>query len=350
MLSQCLAPPSEWSVYVQDAAWLPHVYDVRRDTLTFAHMPREAQQRAVFLDPRFVTRGQLSPAAPVLDLPACEIEEAKGPIHFIFHTAFCCSTLLTRALDQPGLSMGLKEPAVLVSFAEYWSRSRRTPGAFAGLETTLNLLSRPLTQGETQIVKPSNVANHIIPQFLHARPDAKALVLYSGLDAFLRAIARRGIDGRLFARQVFQQFEPVIPLDSGFAREDVLLHTDLQIAAEAWLMQATFLDKLAQRFPQRVRTLSSDSFLADTAGAMTKLGAFFGLQGDAARWQATATSPIFSEHAKEYGRAFDAGAYRAQHDQAAATYGAELRATRDWAHALAEQCNAPLTLGETLLA
>lgn len=344
------APPHAWLSYVQDASWLPDAYDARRDTLTFAHLPREAQRRAVFLDPRFIARAPKSAPAPVAELPAAATEAAAGPMHFVFHTGFCCSTLLTRALDIEGVSMGLKEPAVLVSFAEYFSTGRRSPGAHAALGVTLDLLSRPLAAGETQVVKPSIVANHIIPQLLSARRDAKAVVLYSNLDSFLRAIARRGLEGRRFARQIFRQFSGVIPLDTGIADADMLLLTDLQVAGLAWLMQAEFMQSIAQRFgPARVRVLNSETFLADRAGVLGALADFFGLPCEPARWAGVAESPVFSEHAKEYGRAFDASARQAQYATAGAAHAEELTMAKDWARALAMRCGAPLMLTETLL-
>jgi len=342
------AEASPWLPYIQDPAWLPHTYDWRSDTLTFGHVPRDAQRRAVFLDSRFV-KPRLSPAIPAQDLRVDEVRAASGPAHFIFHTAFCCSTLLTRALDIPGVSMGLKEPGVLGSFAEYWSGSRRTPGAFSALSLTLDLLSRPLSPGETQIIKPSNVLNHIVPQLLHARPDAKALILYSSLDTFLRAIARRGLEGRAFARQVYQQFAPVIPIDNGFTQADTMLLTDLQIAAQAWMMQAAFLEAFAKRFGRAtVRTLSSERFLADTAGTLTHVGQFFDLDLDKARAAEIVQSPVFSEHAKEFGRPFDAAAFEAQNKQAGAMYADELAAAKSWARNLAMSYDTPMTLGETL--
>ena len=329
---------------------MPSAYESRSDTLTFTYLPRAAQRRAVFLDPRFVHREPESPAVPVADLPADMIAEAAGPLHFIFHTGFCCSTLLARALDVPGVSMGLKEPAVLASFAEHWTTGRRTPGALAGIQVTLDLLSRPLEAGEAQIVKPSIVANHIIPQMLNARRDAKALVLCSSLDAFLRAIARRGQEGRTFAREVFKQFAGVIPLDTGIRDEDLLLLTDLQVAALGWLMQAEFMQQIAKRHgAQRVRVLNSETFLDNKAGALAALADLFGLDGNRQRWALIAEGPVFHEHAKEYGRAFDAAAQRAQYDAAGAAHAEELMRAKDWARALAIRCGAPLTLADTLL-
>lgn len=339
---------SRWQSYVSNPEWLPHDYDWRSDALVFAHLPRDAQRGAVFLDSRFV-KAELSAPAPVPELSVEAARENAGPMHFIFHTAFCCSTLLARALDIPGVSMGLKEPGVLASFAEYWSNSRRTPGAFAALSLTLDLLSRPLSPGETQILKPSNVVNHIVPQMLHARPDSKALILYSSLDSFLRAIARRGHEGRTFARQVYQQFAPVIPIEHGFTEADMVLLTDLQIAAQAWMMQAAYLDAIAKRFGRdSVRTLSSDRFLADTTGTLAEVGQFFDLDLDHARAAAIANGPVFNEHAKEFGRPFDAASFAEQHKQAGATYAEEISAAKNWARNLAIRYDTPLSLGETL--
>ncbi len=341
----------DWSAYLSDPAWLPHAYDPARDALTFAHVPREAQRRITFLDPRFIPRSAESHAVALTDLPPARVRAASGPLRFIFHTGFCCSTLLTRALDMPGVSMGLKEPAVLASFAEYWSGTRRTAGAFEALIVTLDLLSRPFGPGETQIVKPSTVANHIIPQLLHARRDAKAIVLFSSLDSFLRAIARRGQEGRIFARQLFRQFAPVIPLDSGFSDEDALLQADLQVAAQAWLMQAAFMETIARRFGvDHVRVLSKETLLARPADTLHQVGRFFGADISEPRAAEIAAGPVFREHAKELGRPFDTAAAQAQHDEAGAAHRDELVTALSWARTLAARCNAPLVLQETLFA
>ena len=338
-----------WLRYVQDADWLPYEYDVRADTLVFAHLPREAQRRAVFLDPRFLARAPKSDPAPLASLPTEAIREQNGKLHFIFHTAFCCSTLLTRALDVPGVSMGVKEPSVLVGFARHFGTGRRTPGALSALSTTLDLLSRPLTPGETQIIKPSNTTNHIIPTILHARPDAKALILYSSLDAFLRAVARRGLDGREFARLVFSQSALAIPLEDD-KLEDPFLQTDLQIAARAWLMQSAFITQVAERFgPDRVRTLNCDTMLASKANTLKRVADFFDLGLDSKTIADIADGPVFREHAKHPALAFDTAAYQAQHEEAGSRYFEEVNAVRAWARTLAQRTDAPLSLGDSLM-
>jgi hypothetical protein len=338
-----------WMRYVQNAEWLPYWYKENDDALIFAHLPREAQRRAVFLDPRFLARAPKSDLVPMTELPDSEIREQAGKMHFIFHTAFCCSTLLTRALDIPGVSMGLKEPSVLVTFARHFGTGRRTPGGLSGLGITLDLLSRPLITGEAQIIKPANTVNHIIPTILHSRPDAKALVLYSSLEAFLLAIARRGLDGREFARQLYSQCALAIPIEN-LTPEQLFMQTDLQIAARAWLMQTTFIAKVAKRFgPDRVRILSSDTMLANKTGALTRVARFFDLPLGAAQIAAIAHGPVFKEHSKHPALAFDTAAHEAQHDEAGARHFDEVNAVRAWARTLAYRTGAPLALTETLM-
>ena len=60
-----------------------------------------------------------------LEAASATIAELRGteapavpPPQYIFHSAFAASTLLARALDVPGVAMGLKEPAILNELAE----------------------------------------------------------------------------------------------------------------------------------------------------------------------------------------------------------------------------------------
>ncbi len=216
--------------------------------------------------------------------------------------------------------MGLKEPTVLTFLASLSSTlGRCTAGGPLALDLVLDLLARPLAPGETQIVKASADCNNIVADVLRAKPEAKALLLYSDLDSFLRAIARRGEAGRTFARQIFHQYWKAIPLNLQFSPDDVMLQTDLQMAAHAWLMQIQFMASVAARFgPDRVRILNSDALLADKLTVFSRLSRFFGLKLDAPELARIANGPAFSEHAKNLCRPFNADGYRAQQTEAQA--------------------------------
>lgn len=332
--------------FVADPQWLPHHYDPHADTLTFIHAPKEEQRRAVFLDNRFGAAMQQSPPIPVSCMPRGKVEAGAGGLHFIFHTAFCCSTLLARALDVPGVSMGLKEPAVFLPFAKMWTSPRQRPGAFDALEVVLDLLSRPLSPGEVQIAKPSNATNHIIPHLLRTRTDARALVMTSSLESFLSAVVRRGAEGRQSMRGVLAGFTETIPFDPPLTESETLLLTDLQAASLAWLMQTAFLDSVAKRFSARVRVLDCDTLLAKPAQSLAATGEFFGLRH--ADWDRIASSPVFNEHAKNLGAPFNAAARTEQRERATANYRSEIEPAVGWARAIAQRFNVP-ALTETLL-
>jgi len=326
-------------------------HDARQHTLTFAHLPRAAHRRAVFLDPRYVADAPASPALRIADAPLACVRNQRGAIHFIFHTAFCCSTLLARALDIPGRSMGLKEPNVLMDMSTALAPNQQTAARLNALALTLDLLSRPLAAGETQIVKASNASNSIIAQILEARPDAKAILLHSSLESFLRAVARKGFHGRSFGRSMYAHLSASIPLPIDYSMQHLLALTDLQIAAHVWLMQAAAFDQVMRQYgPERVRLLDSEHFLADTAGVLLKTAGFFGIELDQRQAEEIAAGAVFREHAKQPGMPFDTQMHWAQDDRSRRLHLEEVDFVRAWAHVLAQRCNAPLSLGSSLCA
>ena len=342
-------PLPDVRVYVENAEWLPSSFSAEGRSLVFAHLPREAQRRAVFLDRRFTGESEKSPEVPLAALDRDQIKRGAGPLHFVFHTGFCCSTLLARALDVPGVSMGLKEPDVLVTFGRPWEDARQSAAALEGLQLTLDLLSRPLNPGETQIVKPSNACNHLLPEVLHMRPDAKVLLMHSSLEDFLIAIAKRGVAGRAFARQLYRNFCSSIPLRVRFPDEEQLMLTDLQVAAQVWLMQMSFFAAMAEHYgAQRVRTVAADAFLAQPDRVLARVSDLFGLKPGTNNW-AEQAEEVLGEHSKRRGETFDAAARAAENKAARAKHAAEIAEAEEWARRFASHCRAPQWLGDTLL-
>ena len=66
-----------------------------------------------------------------LTRPAVDVVRAAArpaTMHFIFHSAFCCSTVLARAFDIPGIAMGLKEPPIYNDIVGWRHRGGGPPG------------------------------------------------------------------------------------------------------------------------------------------------------------------------------------------------------------------------------
>lgn len=236
--------------------------------------------------------------------------------------------------------MGLKEPAIFNSFAPHWMAGPPTPAAARALALSLDLLARPLSAGETPIVKLGNLCNHLAPALLAARPQARALLLHSDLDAYLRALARRGQAGRSFGRMVAKHFgDGAMPARS-----------DFEAAAQGWLAQMAIFAELAQRFGgERVRALKDETLLADSAAVLTRLGGFFGLPIDQRQAIAIASGAAFSSHAKEPALAFDRQTRKAEHAALGERHAEEIAAAMMWARTFSAEAGAPLSLGDTLL-
>lgn len=332
---------------VADAEWLAHRYDPGHDAIHFTHVPRAVHRAATFL-----TDDYLPPRAAPLVIRREEALAAApppAPIHFIFHSAYCCSTLLARAFDLPGRAMGLKEPPILNDLVG-WRRRGAAPAAVARvLDAALALLARPFGPGEAVVVKPSNVANGFADVMLAMRPDASALLLHAPLPVFLGSVARKGMEGRLWVRTLLVGLVKDGLIDLGLTPEDLLGQTDLQVAAVGWLAQHALFARLIERHgPDRVRVLDSEALMAGPAAALTALAAHFRIDLDEATLAAALAGPAFNSHSKT-GARFAAGDRLDEQRGGAALHAEEIERVLVWADAVAKTAGVPMRLAAPLL-
>ncbi|HEU0098674.1 MAG TPA: hypothetical protein VFQ67_07845 [Allosphingosinicella sp.] len=316
-----------------DPLWLPNRYDESLDLIHFVRLTREEHRSVTFITDEYIRAD-----APRLALARRDVAAAAGPpgpLHFIFHSAYCCSTVLARAVDIEGVSMGLKEPLILNDLVG-WRRRGAEPSALAAaLDDVLALLARPFSPGEAVVVKPSNVLNGIAAAMLGARPQSRAILLYAPLPDFLRSIARKGLWGRRWARELFigQLRDGIV--DLGLGEQHYLDLTDLQVAAAGWLAQQEIFNRLIARFGTgRVRALDSAALMARPGAAMTSLSGLFGLGLDEAAVQAVLAGPAFTSHSKS-NAGFSAADRDAEQRDAAATHADEIDKVAVWAEAVA---------------
>lgn len=330
----------------RDAEWLAHRYDPDHDAIHFRRTPRDQHRAATFLTDEYLPEA----GAPAIVRRAEAMASAgrPAPIHFIFHSAFCCSTMLARAFDIPGKAMGLKEPVILHDLVGWAHRGGAAQQVAPVLDDALALLARPFASGESLVVKPSNVVNALAPAMLAMRPDAHALLLYAPLRDYLNSIARKEMTGRLWVRDLLVKLLQDRLIDFGFSGEDYLRQTDLQVAAVGWLAQHALFARLADRFGDRVRTLSSELVTARSADVIGALALQFGVALDAAAIDAVVAGPAFTRHSKN-DAAFGGAERQAEQRQAAATHGYEIDKVAVWAEAVAASAGVPLRPGTPLI-
>ncbi len=235
-------------------------------------------------------RGKEHQWVSIKDLHGARLQ--AGPVGFIFHSGFCRSTLLLRALSVEGKVLGLNEPEILNSL------SRLTDPSDQLIALVIDLLSRPHPAGEAIVIKPSNFQNRLIPKIMATRKVMQAILLTNALDEFLWAIVRKGLLGRQWGRQTYlvaatyagevDAFEALIP---GM--------TDLQVAALGWLlMQNWFGTSQRDVGASRVAMLQSSHFDQNRAATITSSAAHLSLGLQERDISAILDGPVFATDAK----------------------------------------------------
>lgn len=325
---------------IDNPEWLPHRYDAETRTVRFVHAPRAHQRQATFLDDEGLADAAISTPLPI---SALALVRSPAPT-WIFHSAFCCSTLLARALDLPGRVWGLKEPRVLNDLAGAALQDRLD---YRDLATITNLLARPLAEGERVIIKPSNEVNTLMLPLMKIEPEARAVLLSSSTADFLMSVAKKGMWGRSWVRQQFLRMRLRARRDPGFSAADLFVQTDLQIAAMVWLMHREQFHELFAALPDRVASLESETLLAHPTEAIGAVLTMAGAEANAAELHAMHAA-AFGEHAKERGRGYDLDIRAAEQRHQAELHADEIELACRWLQSVAAHIGQPTAMANRL--
>ncbi|MEK6638373.1 MAG: hypothetical protein AABY88_09855 [Pseudomonadota bacterium] len=339
--------PASIADILRNPLWLADRYNPEFDAVHFRHVDRDQHRIATFLTEEYLGKS-VSPVIIKRD-EALAAQSVQAPVHFIFHSAFCCSTLLARALDVPGVAMGLKEPVILNDIVAWRQRGGDPRQIGQSLDSVLRLLARPLAPCEAVVIKPSNVCNGLAEAMMALRPDARALLLYAPLPLFLGSVAKKGMWGRLWVRELLVKQLKEGFVDLGFSDEDYLGLTDLQAAAVGWLAQQALFMRMTARFGKaRVATLDSEILLSAPTETIGRLSTHFALGLSSDRVAAIVAGPAFTRHSKFDG-AFNTQARVAEQENAADVHSEEIQKVSAWAAVIAENNAIAMRLPISLL-
>lgn len=329
---------------IGDGRWLAHRYDETNDTIQFRFVSREAQREMTFLTDFEIGDAPLAVFARADCLAEARKRELPT-VRMIFHSAYCCSTMLARAFDIPGVSFGLREPQILNDVSGLQLRRKDPRQVAAAMDIALLLLARPLGGGEVNVIKPSNLLNPMIPLVTAMRPDVRGLLLHAPLDVFLGSVARKEVEGRAWVRELMWKLIHLGSLERfGFTEEELYRQTDLQAAATAWLAQQGLFADTATGNPQ-FRTLDSETLLKRPADSLAALGALLELDFNPAE---VVAGPAFRTHSKD--RSDYSVAQRAKEgERGRSMHAREIEIVLAWAMRLAEHAGVSLKLPSPLL-
>lgn len=251
--------------------WHPDRFDFAARQLRFVRMDRDAFRRSTFLDHRTVRPDDRSVTMEldVLAQMARTLNGHAATVHFIFHHAFCGSTLLTRCLDQVAACLPLREPFVLHQLA---TQPEGVVNAF--LPITVGLLSRPFAAKQVSVIKPSDYLSARMLDLLAARAGAKAVFLHTDLPDFVAQILKLE-DRRSWIRTRlhpdFRRFAASLGVrTSGLS--------DGEAAAAAWFAQRyNYFLNCERPGGTNLRSLDFRQLLRDPLGVIEELARWFAI-------------------------------------------------------------------------
>lgn len=342
---------------VTQSEYYLNTLDLARGECEFLLLDKAAVRHSNFMDHRLQV-GTQEPIRTSLDLiekriASIPVSTHPGPINYIFHTAFCCSTLISRCLDIQGICSALREPAVFMQMANY---KRAGDPCFldvhrqqALLDTVLFLLAKSTGPGETTLVKPTNAANNLIVEVLQNKHSHGILLLYSSLGRFLVSIIKKGEEGRAFIRRLFNVIRMDSERSNSLPLDSLSQLTDLQIAALVWYLQMDAYQKVLDKYTgANIRTLDCDMFLADPLITLTKLCELFDINVNMQILEEIVTGPVLSKYSKNGVRDYDASVRETEHARIVAQYRETIDGIIAWSDHIRPEGPVPLPLPRSL--
>lgn len=197
---------------------------------------------------------------------------------FIFHSAFCGSTLMSRALDLCYGCLPLREPDSLGSLLRYTYTATHTPKKEKDyLLLLMTLLSRRYDAKEPVVIKSNDYTNAYLTTLLAENSDFPVLIMYTNLDEFvagcLKDDARKQwINERYqFCYSIFTQQFPDYPLPA------LIMRNSAEQAAVYWCFNMLLFLESIEKYPTRIKTLEFSQMLSHPIEAVEVCGNWFSL-------------------------------------------------------------------------
>jgi len=269
--------------FFQSPSVYPERVDAKNRRLELCEMSIKSFTETPFLDHRMVRAGSGRHSLgfdAILQHP--NLPEPQ-PASFIFHSAFCCSTLMTRYLDALDRFLVLREPHSIYEIAslQRFHGKNVLPDVTADewqalYRLIMLLLVRRFDNNAPVVMKPSDGCNNLMANMLGEHADNTGLFIYTSLERFLVSVLKQ--DDRhewaaIRARELtldllHNSIQPkVSPIGLGPG----------QNAALVWVLQMDSYRALHEGpYGKRIRCLNSSDFLDDPVAVITALTSHFG--------------------------------------------------------------------------
>ncbi|MGH9449174.1 MAG: sulfotransferase domain-containing protein [Terriglobia bacterium] len=333
--------------------YYPVQINLCRRVIWFAGIEREMYERAGFLVPKQARMSEERYGFNLDDVLLHDLSLPIGgaPSHYIFISAFCCSTLLARLLDEVPDCLVLKEPSALGQMAMLRYRPRNSGDGASPRQLdsewesewqtwaalAMRLLTRTFEPGQTVIVKAADVCNTMGEVILANDPRSKAVLLSVGLRTFILSVLKLE-NRRVWTRKRATFWHKTLTLFPALNEVNVPDLDDAEKAAYVWLVTAALWVRFRkQADPKRLVLMDGEEVSENPGNALQSVAAFFGLPLEENRLEAILADTVLSRHAKFQGKAYDAATRRNDLADWEARFGADADRGMQWAASIQER-------------
>ncbi len=313
----------------------------------FVPMNREAYSRSIFVDQRIQPADQQSFRVPLgpLMVHLAKIGFEPPRIRFIHHFAQSGSTLLARALDQPG-NLVVREPLHLRQLGV--AAGAATDGPMpaeqrAVLAFSLSLLGKRFAAGSPLIVKGNVPISLLAGAIADLDPGQAAILLYFPLDDYCAAVLRTPGHQR-WLESVTSEIE----LGSDPLVGDILRLSVAEKAAALWYSMIKRFERLLSLHPA-MRSLDANQLFDQPAETIAAASELLDAGLGAAEASAIADGPLFSNYSKNPAIPYDQVTRVERREQAKAMLASDLHLARRWVEEHAAVAGLPAALDRPLL-
>ena len=236
---------------INNSKYLAYKFDFNTESVEFLPVETAEIRKVTWLRKEAFGSGRRTVAVPLSQLvgllDSCGHSLSENPPRFIFHTAYCSSTFMSRCLDVAGVTLSLREPQLLLDAANAkrlaW-RSKSTQLDYRHLpKLALALLSKHAGPGEKLVIKPINSVNNIIPELLQITGSGRSLMLYTDARNFLLSTLKKGEEAKQTIRAMFDLLRCDFQHLSKLRLTDVIHMSDLKLILTFWRLQIEQADQ-----------------------------------------------------------------------------------------------------------
>ena len=302
-----IMPASLAAALFETPSLFPVYYDASAQQLQFIPMTPVTYHASPFLDHRVVREEAVTYGLSLLEVEnvlASRLDQPR-PFHSIFHSAFCCSTLLARYLEAIPKTLVLKEPATLSQVGVERSRAhnRFAVGQWdRTLAVVLALLARTFQEEQRVFIKLNDVNILGGAEIVECSHSQTASFIYSDLSSFvvqvLKTESRVGwISGRASMYESASSGDLPCPAEPGNAFPALI--------AYVWANAMLGFRVLRGVLGPRIRSFSADDICDRPLDAISWCLQGVGMQPELAELETAIAGSAAQRHSKHMGMAYN---------------------------------------------